>query len=138
MARCVDSVSEEHYSFSTFDRFELFLQEVVNCVVQTRAAAAACMTNGVCDFTAIGRGPAFDVDSVVKRHDHHAICRFELVDEFDCGVLNVAETEFGGTTRVDQQDDAERRVGSGEVSNLLVDAVFLNAKVFAAKQGDVM
>src|ERR1041384_4651319 len=102
MARCVNAVSKEHYSFSTFDRFELFPQDIVNGVVETRAAAALCVANGSCDLFAIGRSPALHLDSVVKRHHHHAIYRFELVDEFDCGVLDVAEPEFGGTARVDQ------------------------------------
>src|SRR6185503_1391356 len=138
MARCVDAVSEQHYGFSTFDRFELFLQDVVNGVVETRASSSACVANGSCDLVSIYGRPALNLNSIVERHHHHLVSWLELIDEFNCGVLDIAETEFRGTARVDQQDDTEWRVGSGKVSDLLFDAVFLNAKVFTAEKGDVM
>jgi len=33
-------------------------------------------------------------DAVVERHHHHAVCRFQSVDEFDSRVLNVSETKI--------------------------------------------
>src|SRR5215204_48026 len=101
MTRRVNSVSKKHHSLSTWDGLELFSQNVCNCVIKARASTGACTTNGLCDHVPIRCRFAQDVNSVIKRHYHHAVGRFQLVDEIDRGALDVIETKPGRTARID-------------------------------------
>src|ERR1700752_485155 len=100
--RRVNTVSEKYNRFSAGNRFELFLQYVLNGVVKTRPAAGARVANRYRDHVAIGCRSAFHLDPIVKRHHHHTVCWFQFVDELDCGILDIVQPDFCGTACIDQ------------------------------------
>ncbi len=136
-ARCVDAVSEQHDRFAAGNRRELFLENVFDGVVKPRTTAGARAFDRAGNFVAVGGRLALHRDPIVKGHDHHAVIRFQFGDKGDRGVLDFVEAKMGGAAGVDEQDDGERRVSGGEIGDLLIDAVFLDAELFAAQERHV-
>jgi hypothetical protein len=71
----------------------VLLDDQINGIIKARAAAGACATDRLLDHVSISGRFALHLDAIVKRHHHHAVCRFQSFDKLDCRVLNVAETE---------------------------------------------
>ena len=94
MTRRIHAVSKKNHCLTTFDSFELFRQDVCKGIVQPRAATSTRSANRFRDHVAIGRRLAHHLDAVVKRHYHHAVVGFQLIDKLDGSVLNVFETKL--------------------------------------------
>src|ERR1051325_9686590 len=91
----VDAVSKERDWLAPRNRGQLFVKDILHRVVEARAAAGARATDGFVDHFTIRSGVALDLNAIVKRHHHHAVIGFELVDEVRRGFLNVFETKLG-------------------------------------------
>ena len=98
----VNAVSKENDCFATGIVLSCLLQNVFNCVVETRASAGARATNGFCDH--VRSVVALHSTSIRSSNDITITLSegFSLLDEVDGGVLNVVETKLCRAAGVDQ------------------------------------
>jgi hypothetical protein len=91
-ARGVDAVGEKHDGFAALDLRQA-VNHFIDGFVKFRAASGAGFLDRLAENVGIVGEIAMEADLAVERHDHHLVVAPQLLDEGECGLLDVVQPE---------------------------------------------
>ena len=136
MTVLIDAVGHQHDCFAS-GNLRHSLEREINCVIEhCPISRRRDVKLGTTNRRDIGRF-AKHVNLAIEGNRHHAIVEPQTADEGISGVADLRQFKLGRAAHVQHQRNCERFFDRSEVRNLLLDAVFVNAKVLLPQVGDV-